>query len=97
METSLEHFHPPGEVSVCSIIAGQRCNLQRLQSASNKLLGDGLVHHFNRPQDQAKRDIEPEPTTSIGKAVSAVNLVMRMLGYALYRGEIFKKNDQGKI
>jgi len=72
--------------------------LQRLQSASNKLLGDGLVHHFNRPQDQAKRDIiEPEPTTSIGKAVSAVKLVMRKLGYALYRGEIFKKNDQGKI
>jgi len=91
METSLEHFHPPGEVSVCSIIAGQRCNLQRLQSASNKLLGDGLVHHFNRPQ------VEPEPTTSIGKAVSAVKLVMRKLGYALYRGEIFKKNDQGKI
>ena len=37
------------------------------------------------------------PPTGIGKAIEVVNCAMEKMNHALYRGEVFRKAEKGKL
>ena len=43
------------------------------------------------------KNIQVPPTTGIGKATEVVNCVMKKVNLALYRGEVFRKVEKGKL
>ena len=43
------------------------------------------------------KNVQVPPATSIGKAIEVVNCAMKKLNHALYRGEVFRKAEKGKL
>ena len=42
-------------------------------------------------------DVQVTPPTGIGKAIEFVNCAMKKVNHALYRGEVFRKAEKGKL
>ena len=54
-----------------------------------------MQHHLILKANE-KSQIEPEASSSIGKSIQVLKTLMKKLHHALYRGEIYKKVNEGK-
>ena len=43
------------------------------------------------------KNVQVATTTGIGKAIEVVNSAMKKMNHALYRGEVFRKAEKGKL
>ena len=42
-------------------------------------------------------NVQVAPITGIGKAIEVVNCAMKKVNHALYRGDVFRKAEKGKL
>ena len=43
------------------------------------------------------KNVQVAPTTGIGKAIEVVKCAMKKVNHALYRGDVFRKAEKGKL
>ena len=71
--------------------------IQSITNASNNLKAVGFKHQFigGNGQDFPQSAIEKPLTTSLGKAVDSIRIVMKKLGHRLCNGLIYSKHPKG--
>ena len=78
----------------CHILLCNKGNKELLNKASSYLSKDGFKHCVNETT-VSKEVLEIEATSTLGKAVQSIRLMMQRLQHALYRGQIYRKLDEG--
>ena len=70
---------------------------QPLQNACRNLSKEGLKIKFDPMLTENTKKVQVATTTGIGKAIGVVNSAMKKVNHALYRGEVFRKAEKGKL
>ena len=81
----------------CILVVIERSFEQPLQNACLNLSKEVLKIKFDPMLTENITDVQVTPPTGIGKAIEFVNCAMKKVNHALYRGEVFRKAEKGKL
>ena len=81
----------------CRFVVVERSFEQPLQNACRNLSKEGLKIKFDPMLTENTKKVQVATTTGIGKAIEVVNSAMKKVNHALYRGEVFRKAEKGKL
>ena len=81
----------------CRLVVVERSFEQPLQNACRNLSKEGLKIKFDPMLTENTKKVQVATTTGIGKAIEVVNSAMKKVNHALYRGEVFRKAEKGKL
>ena len=79
----------------CRFVVVERSFEQPLQNACRNLSKEGLKIKFNPMLTEDTKNVAP--ATGIGKAIEVVNCAMKKVNHALYRGEVLRNAEKGKL
>ena len=68
-----------------------------LQNDCRNISKEGLKIKFDPILTENTKNVQVAPTTGIGKAIEVVNCAMKKMNHVLYRGEVFRKAEKGKL
>ena len=81
----------------CRLVAVERSFEQPLQNAYRNLSKEGFKIKLEPMLKENTKNLQAAPTTGIGKAIEVVNRTMKKVDHALYRSEVFRKAEKGKL
>ena len=83
----------------CKLVVVERSFQQSLKFADScrNLSKEGLKIKFDPMLTENTKKVQVATTTGIGKAIEVVNSAMKKVNHALYRGEVFRKAEKGKL
>ena len=81
----------------CRVVVVERSFEQPLQNAGRNLSKEGLKIKFDPMLAENTKNVQVAPSAGIGKAIEVVNCAMKKVNHALYRGEVFRNAEKGKL
>ena len=81
----------------CRLVVVERSFEQPLQNACRNLSKERLKIKFDPMLAENTKNVQVAPSTGIGKAIEVVNCAMKKVNQALYRGEVFRNAEKGKL